>query len=127
MRRLGRGVAVAVAAVLGGCGDSGPQGPGSFTAGLDVVGPAVGAVIVDVTGEGIRGFEGTGDTRIFHDVTDVTVGAHRVIAMSGSGSISFRVQVDRVEQGFPIAVVVDAVGTDNLPRGAAGATVRFSN
>jgi len=112
--------------LLVGC-DSGPKGPGAFSATLEILGPPVGAAIIDVTGEGVRSFAGTGDTQVFHDVRDVTAGSHRLIVVSASGTLGFVMQVDRVEAGPPVATVIDATGTDNQPRGPSGVEVRFSN
>jgi hypothetical protein len=109
------------------CGDSGPKGPGSFVATVAVVGPAPGAVVIHVTGAGLRSFEGTGDTQLFATELASVDGVRRLVAVSASGTIGFRVNVDKVELGFPVAVVTDAAGTDNLPRGPAGLTVEFFN
>lgn len=128
MTKLARLVTVALlAAGAVACGDSGPKGPGSFAATLAVVGEPAGAVVIHVTGEGLRSFEGTGDTQVFATELASVEGVRRLVAVSGSGSIGFRVHVDKVELGFPVAVVTDAAGTDNRPRGPAGLTVEFSN
>ena len=84
-------------------------------------------MVIHVTGEGLRSFEGTGDTQVFATELASAEGVRRLVAVSESGSIGFRVHVDKVELGFPVAVVTDAAGTDNLPRGPAGLTVEFSN
>ena len=127
IRRSGARFTAAILVVLAGaaCGDSGPEGPGGFTAVLDAQGPPAGAVIVEVTGPGITGFEGTGDTQVFSTVLNAQAGTHRIIAVSASGSIGFRVQVERVELGAPGVVVVDATELDNDLRGPAGLSVRF--
>ena len=117
-------VTLALSAALFACGDSGPQGPGSFDASLQIVGPPAGGVVVDVTGAGVSGIEEQGDTRVF---TNPITGGYRVIAVSGTGAITFQVNVDRVEAGFPAAVVVDATGTDNGTRGPAGISVVFQD
>lgn len=118
-------VLVLSALAITACGDSGPEGPGAFTAMVEAQGPPAGAVVMDVTGDGIEGFEGTGDTRVFSAEVDAGTGLHRLIAVSATGSLGFRVRVARVELGPPTAVVVDAAGTDNGPRGPAGLTVRI--
>ena len=114
-----------LALVASGCGDDGPQGPGTFTVSLDVTGPPAGAVIFDVTGD-LSDLQGTGDTRVFNSLVDATAPVRRVIAVSASGVVGFRMSVDRVELGAPQVVVVDAAGTDNGPRGPAGLTVRIA-
>jgi len=117
-------VTLLVPALVFGCGDSGPKGPGSFDASLQIVGPPAGGVVVDLTGEGISGVAGQGDTRVF---TNAITGGYRVIAVSETGTITFRVQVNKVESGIPGAVVVNATGTDNGTRGPAGITVVFQD
>ncbi len=94
---------------------------------MAVVGEPAGAVVIHVTGEGIQTFQGTGDTQVFATEAGEVTGVRRLVAVSASGNITFRVHVDRVELGFPVAVVTDAAGTDNLARGPAGLTVEFSN
>ena len=125
LQRLRSAASALLLAGLVACGDSGPEGPGSFTATVDVQGPAAGAVVVDVTGSGIQGFEGTGDTQVFSTVLNQQTGAHRLIAVSASGALGFRVRVDQVELGAPAVVVVDAAELDNRVRGPAGVSVRF--
>ena len=129
MRRvdgIGRRVlALGLLALVAACSDGGPKGPGTYTAMVEVVGPPAGAVILDVTGTGINGFEGTGDTQIFSTVRDQVGGVHRVIAVSATGALGFRIRVAQVELGLPTVVVVDAAGTDNRPRGPAGLSVRL--
>ncbi len=128
MSGLRRVAALALLALAAACGDeSGPAGPGSFTVSLEVVGPTAGAVMFDVTGSGVLGFEGTGDTRVFSAEITPTTGEHRVIAVSATGVTGFRVQVAQVELGAPQVVVVDAADTDNRPRGPAGLSARISN
>lgn len=120
-------VVLFASAAMVACGDDGPEGPGSFNAAVETAGAPVGAVVVDVTGPGITGFEGTGDTRVFSTVRNATGGVHRVIAVSGTGSIGFRVLVERRELGAPGAVVIEAASTDDAPLGPAGITVRVGS
>lgn len=122
-----RFIVVVLAALVSACGDSGPQGPGSFRASVQATGPAAGAAILDVTGPGIQGFQGTGDTRVFPALIDAAAGVHRVIAVSASGVISFRIQVEQVELGAPAVLVVDAADMQNGPRGPAGLEVQITN
>lgn len=123
-----RHVSVALAVALAtACGDSGPQGPGAFVVTLQAQGPPAGAVVADVTGPGIEAIEGTGDSHVFSTVVDAAAGIHRIIVVSASGNIDFRVQVDQLELGPPSVVAIDAAGTDNLPRGPAGLTFQITH
>lgn len=119
-------VALAVGLAIA-CGDSGPQGPGAFDVTLQAQGPLAGAVVADVTGQGIGAIQGVGDTRVFSTVIDATTGLSRVIVVSASGNVAFRIQVDQLELGPPSVVAIDAAGTDNLPRGPAGLTFQITH
>ena len=95
-----------------GC-DGGPSGPGTMAGMVD--GPVnLGAVVLEVTGVGIQGFVGQGDTRAFGAAVSAAQGRHRVVLVDPSGgSIQFGVTVDDLAADPPIVTVLFASSTDN--------------
>ena len=105
---------LALAALLGvpGCE---PSGPGSFAATVTAPVPT-GALVIEVAGVGITGFDGLGDVLTFPDAAMPGATLRRVVVVSAKGStLSFRVQVEDVSGDPPSATVVAAVDTSNRP------------
>ena len=106
MTRSGRTArALALAALLGAaaCDD----GPGTWTAAVEGPGP-VGAALVEVRGDGVRGFEGAGDSRVFADPSPSRGGGWRVVVVSPSGSAAFRIRVADGEGPRPAVTLLSA-------------------
>ena len=125
MRRVRLGLlAVGLAVVTTGC-ESGPDGPGNLTA--TVTGPAsLGAVTLEVIGEGIRGFQGLGDTRAYGALVSQQSERHRVVLIHPSGGeLRFEIQVDDRRAPVPSITVVAAAGTDNRPRTGGDVSVQI--
>ena len=109
--------------LLGACE---PSGPGALTGTVQAP-VATGAVIVELTGTGITGFEGVGGVRTLPTTADPLTSSHRVIVVSPSGALRFRVLVEDVGGLAPRAVVVSAVDVANLPiESLAGFSLRIS-
>ena len=97
-----------------------PSGPGELTATVRTPRPT-GALVVELTGAGITGFDGAGDARTFSGPLDAAADTQRVVVVSASGErIRFRVQVRDLGDSPPTAVVVSAADTDNDPIDALG-------
>jgi hypothetical protein len=97
-----------------------PSGPGELTATVRTPRPT-GALVVELTGVGITGFDGAGDVRTFSGPVDAVVDTQRVVVVSVSGlRIRFRVQVRDLADPPPTAVVVSAVDQENDPIDALG-------
>lgn len=99
--------------LLAACGDGESSGPGA----LDVrvaPPPSVegGAVILEVTGPGIEGFEAAGSARVFGAPYPPVEGRHRVVVLVDEGDLVFRVRVE--DRGrVPEVVVVEAADRQN--------------
>jgi hypothetical protein len=92
-----------------------PSGPGELTATVQAPRPT-GALVVELTGTGITGFDGSGDVRAFAGSVDPAADTQRVVLVSTSGQrIRFRVQVQDLADPAPTALVVSAVDTHNDP------------
>ena len=104
-------VAMAVALTLGAC-DWGPRGSGQLRGiVLSAVSP-VGAIVIEVSGPGVKGFSEDGQTRVFFAEPQTDV--HRVVLVGADPDrIRFRVDVDDVEGTRPTVVVVEAVDDSN--------------
>jgi hypothetical protein len=108
--------------VIAAC-DSGPSGPGSLIG--RVTGESLGGVVLEVTGAGIRGFEGRGNTQAYAAPMAGRENMHRVLLIDPQGGeILFEILVDDVGMDDPVMVVVSAAGTDNLTQMAASIDVR---
>lgn len=122
MKRL---VVLAAALTLHAC-DSGPKGPGVLDA--TVVAPqAVGAVVLEFEGTGIRGFVGQGDTRVYSAATPGRPGTFRVILVSAAGGTEIRFGLDLEDREAPLPTVtaVQATGPDNAAVPGTGLQVRI--
>ena len=83
-----------------------PSGPGELTASVRTPRPT-GAVVVELAGTGITGFDGAGDVRTFSGPVDVAADTQRVVVVSVSGErIRFRVQVRDLGDPPPTAVLM---------------------
>jgi hypothetical protein len=90
-----------------------PSGPGALTANVQAPVPT-GAVVVELAGRDVTGFEGAGDVRVFAADPLATDSIRRVIVMSPSaGPLHFRIKVLDVGAPPPTAAVVDAVDAHN--------------
>ncbi|RMH12659.1 MAG: hypothetical protein D6701_13250 [Gemmatimonadetes bacterium] len=108
-RLLGVAAALLVAAA---CGDGGPSGPGNLEASVDGGSLALGAAVIQVTGQGITGFGGAGGTRVFSNQTGPTT--HRVVVVGQTpGRLNFTIAVEDRGAGLPTLAVVEAVDGAN--------------
>ncbi len=122
MRKCGRATTFAALGALFVACDSGPSGPGTLVA--SVYGDALGGVVLEVTGAGIRGFEGLGDTRVYAAPVAGKPGTHRVLLIHPEGGeLRFEIQVEDLDLDDPVVRVVSAAGADNGPRLNAGIEV----
>jgi len=122
MRLKRAAVAVLAAAALAAC-DSGPSGPGTLSA--TVSGPqALGAVLLEVTGIGIQGFVGQGDTRVYGAELSALDGKHRVVAVTGTGgTLRIGIRVDDLGAPPPVFVVMKSVDPLDMVILSTGVTV----
>ena len=110
MRRLAV-VGVLVLSAFG-C-DSGPDGPGDITGTLRTPGVVVGGVVLEIVGQGVQRFSGTGGTKVFWaPQTDPKV--YRVVVIGeGGGDLEFKVSVEDRGKQKPRATVINLVDTEN--------------
>ena len=103
--------------------DSGPSGPGTLIA--SVTGSSLGGVVLEITGVGIRGFEGLDNTQVYAAPLAGSPNAHRVLLIDAEGGdLRFEIQVEDIGMNDPVMHVVSAAGVDNLTQLAAGIDVR---
>lgn len=115
-------VALFSALMLAGC-DSGPRGAGTLIA--SVTGNSLGGVVLEITGVGIRGFEGLDNTQVYAAPLAGSPNAHRVLLIvPGGGDLRFEIQVEDVGMDDPVMTVVSAAGVDNSAQLAAGIEIR---
>ena len=120
-RRVLRALAVVLGLVIAGC-DSGPNGPGLLEG--TVSAPALGAVLLEVEGAGINGFEGRASTRVYAGTLSGRPNVHRVILMDrDGGSLAFAIDVDDLGMDGPVVTVIQAAGTDDEPMSAGSLRV----
>ena len=104
--------------------DFGPSGPGAFEA--IVTGEALGGVLLEVDGPGIRGFDAQGDARVYWAADPDRPGRHRVIVISpGGGELRFAIQVEDVGIESPAMTVLQATRADNRLTTPSAAVVRI--
>jgi hypothetical protein len=97
-----------------------PSGPGELAATVQTPRPT-GALVVELTGAGITGFDGAGDVRTFSGPVEAAADTQRVVVVSVSGQrIRFRVEVRDVSEAPPTATVISAVDLENEPIAALG-------
>jgi hypothetical protein len=126
-RRLRTLALIVVSAMAAACGDSGPSGPGLVD--VRVVPPPsadAGAVVVELAGEGIEGFEAAGGARVFGAPRPGVENVHRAVVIVDQGELVFRVRLTDIAR-LPQGVVIQAVDRQNrtLP-GLTAFEVRFS-
>jgi len=126
-RRLRTLALILVSGMAAACGDSGPSGPGLVD--VRVVPPPsadAGAVVVELAGEGIEGFEAAGGARVFGAPRPGVENVHRAVVTVDQGELVFRVRLTDIAR-LPQGVVILAVDRQNrtLP-GLTAFEVRFS-
>lgn len=126
-RRIPTLTLILVSGLVTACGDSAPSGPGMVD--VRVVPPPsadAGAVVVELAGEGIEGFEAAGEARVFGAPRPGVEGVHRAVVSVDRGELVFRVRLSDVSR-LPEGVVIQAVDRQNrtLP-GLTAFEVRFS-
>jgi hypothetical protein len=125
-RRGGRWiVGLLAAAMVAGCGDDGPSGPGTLDVRVTSASSSLGAVILQVQGSGITAVSGTGSNRVV--AGSVQQDARSVIVVGpGPGELRFALEVQDVGS-TPTVTVVAATDASNLEITAiAGIDVRVS-
>ncbi len=111
-----RSVLTAALALLAwGC-DSGPSGPGELVGSVESPGPLLGGAVVEVVGEGIEGFSGSGGSRVFWAARTGVPNTYRVVVIDPSPAreIRFRVAVRDLGGERPQALLVNLVDGQNL-------------
>lgn len=115
---------VAVALGAGACDDD-PSGPGVFTGRVaSSADEPAGAAVIEITGEGIEGFEALGSSRIFSRTVQAPTeeegeGLYRVVVVAPAGSaLRFGVRVEDVAVGVPTVTLVSVADTANEPVGS---------
>ncbi len=104
--------------------DSGPDGPGAITGRLSA--EALGAVVLEVQGKGIRGYEGLGASRVYSAPVAGRTDRDRVVIVDPTGGeIQFRIVVDDLGMNGPFVAVITAAGTDNLPMAPSVVDIRL--
>lgn len=111
--RRGSSIVAAALLLVAACGDGEPSGPGTLE--VRVVPPPsveAGAVVLEVTGPGIQGFEAAGSARVFGAPYPPVEGRHRVVVLVDQGDLVLRIRVD--DRGrTPEATVVEAADRQN--------------
>ena len=122
---LGRRLLGALAILsLAGC-DFGPSGPGTL-AGTVVGTIPLGAVVLEVTGVGITGFTGQGDTQAYGALVSESAGRHRVILVDrAGGQIQFGIRVDDLGAERPVIRVLSAASPENAVLSTVGIEVQI--
>jgi len=104
--------------------DSGPRGPGTLIATVEAEG--LGGALLEVSGRGITGFEGLGDTRVYDAELANAPNTHRVLLVDPTGgALRFEIRVEDVGMDGPLITVVSAAGVDNDTRLTAGIVTRI--
>lgn len=124
-RRWGAALALAGALGMASC-DSGPEGPGVLTARVTSSQP-LGAVVLELSGAGITGFEARGTTLVFGSVGSGATPKHRVILVSPAGAtdIPFGIAFQDRAGNMPSVTAISAASPANASVSAAGLKVRI--
>lgn len=121
--RLRRALLAALAATATAACDTGPHGPGTVNG--TVIGQAdLAGAVLDVVWDGVRGFEGHGSTQVYSAPVPGERDHYRVILIAPEGGeLAFGILVDGDYLRGPLVTVVEAAGSDNLPRSAGDLSV----
>ena len=124
LRRSGSVAALLMVLALPAC-DSGPRGPGTLTTRVTAPQP-VGAVVLEVVGAGITGFEGQGAVRVFGALDSGGSGKHRVVVLSPTGGTEIRFGITFADRSgtMPTITAVSAATPANASVSTAGIRVR---
>jgi len=113
---------VALAALtlaIAGCDLGGPSGPATISG--TVTGRAdLGAAVIDLSWDGVQGFDGRGTTLVYSAAVGGTVNRHRAVLVSPvGGDLQFTITLEDERLYAPVVTVVSAVDTGNaaLPIG----------
>lgn len=124
-RRLLPGLALAAALALAAC-SSGPKGPGTLKGTVTVTAPqTLGAVVLEVTGSGIQGFEGQSGSVAYGAVVNLPDGRWRAVVV-GTGPLTFGVKVDNLKDPLPKVQVIQAVDDKNAALSTSGVKVTLT-
>ena len=113
-RRAGWAVTIVLVCLAAACGD---DGPGVLT--VTVSAPdALGAVSLEVVGQGVLGFDEVGAAEAYGGVVSAREGRHRVVVVDPTGGdrLSFGIRVEDLGAEWPTLRVVSAAGTDDVER-----------
>jgi hypothetical protein len=123
-RGVGTLVVVSSALFLSGCDLFGPSGPGTIEATFSGPQP-IGGLVLEVTGPGIEGFEGTGSTQALGAVVSAAEGTHRVVAIVPVGpDVRIGIRVSDLGDESPQFTVISATTPTSMPLGTGGIQVR---
>jgi hypothetical protein len=123
-RRFVHALLMGAAVALTGC-ETGPSGPGVMSGTVTATPPGtLGAVVLEVTGSGIEGFEGQAGSRAYGAVVSAENHRYRVVVV-GTGELGFGVKVDDTGGPKPSVQVVSAVDADNAAMSISGVRVSF--
>lgn len=112
--RWARLVTVMGAALALGACDWGPRGPGQLPGIVTSEATPVGAIVLEVSGAGVRGFTASGQTRVFFAEPETDV--YRVVLVtSDPDRIFFTVEMDDVRAPALTVTTVEAVDGSNAP------------
>lgn len=99
--------------LLGACDLFGPSGSGTLSARVEATDAAVGAAVVEIRGEGVRGVRARGSTRLFERPLE-EAGSYRLVLVNPGGApVEFGIDVDDVGGELPSASVVAAADTED--------------
>ncbi|MCG6954443.1 MAG: hypothetical protein LJF04_00500 [Gemmatimonadetes bacterium] len=123
-KRLIHGLLVSAALAIAAC-ETGPSGPGVLPGTVSAAPPqTLGAVVLEVTGSGIEGFEGQAGSRAYGAMVSAANKRYRVVVV-GTGQLGFGVKVDDIGGPKPTIEVVSAVDADNTAMSISGMRVSF--
>jgi len=123
-KRFLRVLALGAALALASC-ETGPSGPGVLSGTVTASPPGdLGAVVLEVTGTGIEGFEGQAGSRAYGARVSAETDRYRVVVV-GTGQLGFGVKVDDPRGPKPTVAVVSAVDAANAAMSTSGVQVRF--
>ena len=114
LRRIGwpLGLALLLAA-LGAC-DSGPSGPGALDALVEGPEEHPGAALLLVSGEGIQGFQASGQVELHYEPAGDTDGSYRVLVVNPEdGPLEFQVRVRDLAGPRPSGRLLEGADGDN--------------